>query len=176
MSRLTYSSPLVALSLRQRGNFTVPNVTGVERPHAGDPLGQLPEPYLSELRQNLIDYRVLYVVYSYATPIAWVLDDETIVIPDVTYSATTSRHQGIVRKNLVPREQPVPLARATEALKQARTVLQGAVEALESAGCQFWACDGPEAPLVEMKTCRVCASVQEVKAALAQLDADWKMQ
>lgn len=48
-----------------------------------------------------------YIVYSYATPIAWHVPDdgddggERWVIPDVRYSSTTTRHQNIVRTALV---------------------------------------------------------------------------
>jgi len=41
--------------------------------------------------------RIRYVVYSYATPIAWVRDNGEWVVPVEKYSATTSRHQSIVR-------------------------------------------------------------------------------
>jgi hypothetical protein len=41
--------------------------------------------------------RIRYVVYSYATPIAWVRDNGEWVVPAEKYSATTSRHQSIVR-------------------------------------------------------------------------------
>jgi hypothetical protein len=27
---------------------------------------------------------------------------------------------------------------------------------LEAVGCQFFACEGPEAPIEDMKTCRIC--------------------
>lgn len=37
-----------------------------------------------------------YIVYSYATPIAWHGKDGWTV-PDALYSATTSKHQGLVR-------------------------------------------------------------------------------
>lgn len=40
---------------------------------------------------------VRYIVYSYATPIAWALGDNTWVIPGDKYSVTTSKHQGIMR-------------------------------------------------------------------------------
>lgn len=41
----------------------------------------------------------LYVVYSYATPIAWVATDEhAAYVPDVRYSRTTSRGQSLVRQ------------------------------------------------------------------------------
>lgn len=37
-----------------------------------------------------------YVVWSYATPIAWHLSDGTWVAPDDKYSPTTTRHQRFV--------------------------------------------------------------------------------
>jgi len=39
-----------------------------------------------------------YIVYSYATPIAWHTSDRGWVVPDVKYSVSTTRHQSIVRK------------------------------------------------------------------------------
>lgn len=36
-------------------------------------------------------------VYSYGTPIAWVMSDGTVVIPDHRYSVTTTHHQGLCR-------------------------------------------------------------------------------
>jgi hypothetical protein len=41
--------------------------------------------------------RARYVVYSYETPIAWVREDGTKVIPDIGYSPSTGQHQYIVR-------------------------------------------------------------------------------
>ena len=67
-------------------------------------LGILPPPW----REVIIKDHPDYVVWSYQTPIAWHYT-ETVpqgsgererhiwVIPDVRYSATTSRHQGLVR-------------------------------------------------------------------------------
>lgn len=57
----------------------------------------------------LIDDNPDYVIYSYSTPIAWHVPpdsdeedgDERWVIPKVYYSATTSRHQNLVRTALV---------------------------------------------------------------------------
>lgn len=40
---------------------------------------------------------MVYVVMSYRTPIAWLLRDGTVHVPDVTYSPTTSRHQSVTR-------------------------------------------------------------------------------
>ncbi len=42
-----------------------------------------------------------YVVYSYATPIAWAYGD-TVSIPEVKYSPTTSKQQTKVKINLKP--------------------------------------------------------------------------
>lgn len=45
----------------------------------------------------LYGQRRVYVVYSYATPIAWAVEGETLLtVPDVRYSVTTSRHQSLV--------------------------------------------------------------------------------
>lgn len=41
-----------------------------------------------------------YVVMSYATPIAWALTDGTTVVVEERFSATTSRHQSVVRLSL----------------------------------------------------------------------------
>lgn len=71
-------------------------------------LGELP----LEWKVRYIKDRPDYVVYSYRTPIAWhtlgyVRKDgqswveEHWTLPDVKYSTTTSRHQGIVRTALV---------------------------------------------------------------------------
>lgn len=38
-----------------------------------------------------------YAVYSYETPIAW-YGNRGWIVPDVRYSVTTDRHQGIVRR------------------------------------------------------------------------------
>lgn len=44
---------------------------------------------------------------------------------------------------------------------------RAALEALEQAPCQFWACPGPDVPPEDMKTCYVCAAIQDLRAALA---------
>lgn len=54
--------------------------------------GQLPEEYAEEIRSG----HVIYIVFSYQTPIMW-FDSETGKwrFPRVTYSRTTSQHQSI---------------------------------------------------------------------------------
>jgi len=43
---------------------------------------------------------VVYTVYSYATPIAWVLVDGSVRLPEARYSKTTTRQQNIAREAL----------------------------------------------------------------------------
>lgn len=62
-------------------------------------LGQLPEPYREQHREAY--HKVggaLFTVYSYHTPIAW-HDGEKWTRPDVKYSPTTSRHQGLTPRD-----------------------------------------------------------------------------
>lgn len=56
--------------------------------------GKLPEPWATQYRDD--SARITYTVMSYQTPIAWVLDDGTVVKPPVTYSITTSGHQSML--------------------------------------------------------------------------------
>lgn len=46
-------------------------------------------------------------------------------------------------------------------------LLRNALETLERVPCQFWACDGPDEPFVSMKTCYVCAQIQDLRKGLA---------
>lgn len=72
---------------------------GAMRAH-GFPLGstgRLPAEWVDVYRSDREKPGISYVVYSYATPIAWVREDGETVIPDVGYSVTTSRHQTLCR-------------------------------------------------------------------------------
>ena len=60
------------------------------------PVGQAYGEALRRFKEN--QSRVRYVVKSYATPIAWKLDDGTWEVPAEKYSVTTSRHQSFVRR------------------------------------------------------------------------------
>ncbi|HLS01869.1 MAG TPA: hypothetical protein VK054_07825 [Beutenbergiaceae bacterium] len=59
--------------------------------------GRLPKEWVEVYRSDRENPGISYVVYSYATPIAWVRADGETVIPDVGYSLTTTRHQGMCR-------------------------------------------------------------------------------
>lgn len=64
-------------------------------------VGRLPSEYVEMIRAALDAGRVRYVVYSYATPIAWVeagvTGEPVWIVPDTRYSVTTSKHQGMAR-------------------------------------------------------------------------------
>lgn len=60
--------------------------------------GLLPTPEEPRYQDDLRKHGKLYVVYSYDTPIAWGPLDGDLYVPDVKYSMTTSKHQGIVRR------------------------------------------------------------------------------
>ena len=49
--------------------------------------GLLPMEYRDDAR------RARYVIYSYETPIAWVREDGTKIVPDIGYGLTTGQHQ-----------------------------------------------------------------------------------
>ena len=57
--------------------------------------GRLPSDWARTLtaRRDVVDY----VVYSYATPIAWHDKEAGWIIPDEHYSVTTTRHQNMIR-------------------------------------------------------------------------------
>lgn len=74
--------------------------------------GILPAEWADALRSDIAN-RIdrAFVVYSYATPIAWWTDTAGWVIPEVRYSVTTSRAQGFVRRGaggLFARRLPEP--------------------------------------------------------------------
>lgn len=56
--------------------------------------GQLNHTELSRFERDRD--RMVFVVYSYATPIAWVLDDGTVYKVQQRFSVTTSRHQSFL--------------------------------------------------------------------------------
>jgi len=57
--------------------------------------GQLPEEYAAMLRVNDRSGMVKYVLYSYSTPVAWLLEGGEWVQPQVRYSASTLGHQSV---------------------------------------------------------------------------------
>ena len=62
---------------------------GINR--GGYQTGRLPHRLASIMRERADS--IVQVIYSYGTPIAW-LDAGAWIIPDVSYSVTTAKHQG----------------------------------------------------------------------------------
>jgi hypothetical protein len=53
------------------------------------------------------------------------------------------------------------------ATPEAPQVIADAIETLESTGCVFWACEGPDVPFEQMMTCKVCSTIQDLREAVA---------
>ena len=60
--------------------------------------GDLPDAYRTDFLQT--DRDVVYWIYSYDTPIAWIFVDLTVEMPPVDYSPTTATHQEVVAEAL----------------------------------------------------------------------------
>lgn len=71
-----------------------------------------------------------YVVYSYGTPIAWVLRNGHVRIPDVQYSKSTTDHQTLARQMLREPKVFVPIREHAERMHAAAR--DHSPEALES--------------------------------------------
>ncbi len=62
-------------------------------------LGRLPDEHRAKFAEAVKKHkRDLYVIWSYGTPIGWAGPGESLTIPDVKYSATTTKHQGNLRR------------------------------------------------------------------------------
>jgi hypothetical protein len=86
----------VADALAARWPFTQASMRGAEG--GGLPSRhQMPSALADEYRAALDAGIVRYTVYSYDTPIAWVLADGTAHVPKHDYSVTTRNHQGLCR-------------------------------------------------------------------------------
>lgn len=94
--KISSSDRKVAQLIRDRIEFdTYGNLKGEW--NWGYPSGQLPSPWRELLMQHTTTDKGIeraYIVYSYATPIAWYTERHGWVIPPVKYSRTTSVHQG----------------------------------------------------------------------------------
>lgn len=81
-----------------RGNVSGENSKSLTH---GFGVGELPEEYKAKFIDGVQRGPIVYVVYSYRTPIAWLERTngyaDKWVIPAVTYSNTTMHHQSIVR-------------------------------------------------------------------------------
>lgn len=88
MALQTRSRNAIENGIKEYRHFQSASVSG----QTGSPVtyGQLPVEWKESAK------RADYVLYSYQTPIAWVVAGEW-TIPPVKYSVTTTNHQGTVR-------------------------------------------------------------------------------
>lgn len=88
--------------------FKIGNVSGTRELNG---TGRLPEQYAAELRQQDRDGNVVYVLYSYYTPMAWLLrgedGEEVWVQPNTKYSVSTTGHQNVFARAIRHRSQAV---------------------------------------------------------------------
>lgn len=47
-------------------------------------------------------------------------------------------------------------------------LLANILETFERVGCSFFACEGPDAPFVDMQTCHVCQQVKEIREFIVE--------
>lgn len=70
-------------------------------PNTSDPdsWGELPNQWIDLIKQSIhaAGPLLVYIVYSYETPIAYAIGTGDLFMPDVAYSVTTSKHQGVAR-------------------------------------------------------------------------------
>ncbi|WP_322750983.1 MULTISPECIES: hypothetical protein [unclassified Frankia] len=86
-------------NIARRETFDAGSLRG-ERWPVGPYLGRLPDDWVRAYRADENNSGIEYLVSSYGTPIGWVTGTGRVVTPDTWYSMTTSRHQGIARRNL----------------------------------------------------------------------------
>lgn len=85
----------IAAGISTRVKFTHGNVSGKSYSNGLRVLtGRLPREHATALKAIT---EAVYVVKSYATPIAWYTETQGWTVPDVKFSATTNHHQAAVR-------------------------------------------------------------------------------
>jgi hypothetical protein len=85
--------------LRNQVPFRGSNFYGVDGSHGGgSDRWYLSGAALERWYKDQSAGKIHYSVWSYGTPIAWLVEGEGWVIPPVKYSMSTGRHQGYVRR------------------------------------------------------------------------------
>lgn len=93
MRRLTTRGREVAQAIARREPFATHGaLCGQAGSHTPASSGRLSAADLVEWCTRPL--HIVYTVWSYATPIAWVYDDGTVYIVKQKFSRTTSKHQG----------------------------------------------------------------------------------
>lgn len=74
--------------------FKGSNIQGISG--ATSTSGRMPLGALTQYNAHRDANAIAYTVVSYSTPIAWVLNDGTVIDPGYSYSVTTQRHRSRV--------------------------------------------------------------------------------
>ena len=86
-------------------NFQVGNVRAWWYPTPlGVPTGRLAPEHVALLRQLHPDVPV-YVIFSYATPLAWRVPGGSWTVPEARYSVTTGQHLSLARQGMREQQQ-----------------------------------------------------------------------
>ena len=90
-----------ALAIADRRAFQAGNVYGRPTPHLAKAalrgvrgVAQAPGSWMSDhVADRFMSDRPVYVIWSFSTPIGWITSSGRAVVPEVSYSSRTSRHQ-----------------------------------------------------------------------------------
>lgn len=99
MATAFHTRTIIANHVRRHEEFRKGNISA-ERYEAGNlpRTGQLPS-FIADQLKAVIRENNTYVVFSYNTPIGWVILDgnDNWFIPNVKYSTTTTHHQHLLK-------------------------------------------------------------------------------
>lgn len=100
----------IAKAIDSRTNFKHASMSGkwVTEPLSAWEAGQLPQNFRDQLNAD-IDQADTYVVFSYNTPIGWNNGTESKyswTVPTVSYSMTTTHHQGVLMMSQLETTNP----------------------------------------------------------------------
>lgn len=87
---------IIADGMEHRKPFSRGNVTGRTVGQYFGSFGRLPQEHRDAMRE-LLQHGQLYVVFSYQTPIAYGAEGKDYIVPDVSYSPSTTQQQSAVR-------------------------------------------------------------------------------
>lgn len=93
--RSRVGAPHAPAMIRDRVPFRASALTGTDAAPLGS--GELPEPFASDYYGAGVSGSLRFVVLSYSTPIAWLLESGEWIVPNVRYGRTTTGHQSAVR-------------------------------------------------------------------------------
>lgn len=54
----------------------------------------------------------------------------------------------------------------TDKRETEKEFLEHVLESITYMPCVFWACDGPDVPFVDMATCALCRTIQDIRERL----------